>query len=328
MRCWPAPRATSGRRCREAVSGRRAVAAAVLATAVAAGAILVRPARYEVEGLSMAPGLMPGDVVASGWLPAADRLRRPRRFERWIVVPPNGGSAIKRVVGLPQETVAIRGGDLVVNDAVVRKEPAELAAVAIPMTLPLEGGKQHARLPADEVLDDDAFATEVNRPLEVVRDLGLITVLETGTAAALATVVLGDATLRWRLPPQARIRLIAGRLDGHHVAVAWRDRTAATATDRRPGFPSAVPAAWSFAEPCHDPREATAPRCDVHVSDEARIDEAVAWRDVHLRPAADGTASWRLDAGSYLVLGDFPSGSIDSRTWGPLQSASLRHRVR
>lgn len=311
------------------MSGRRAVAAAVLATTVAAGAILARPARYEVEGLSMAPGLMPGDVVASGWLPATDRLRRPRRFERWIVVPPEGGAAIKRVVGLSRETVEIRGGDLVVNDAVVLKEPAELAAVAIPIALPLDVGRHHARLPAAEVLDHDAFATEVNRPLEVVRDAGLMTVLHTGTAEAGATLVLGDATLRWRLPSQARIRLLAGRLDGHLVAVAWRDRgAAAEGQPRRSGFPSEVPHTWSFAEPCHDPVEATAPRCDVRVSNDAWIGEAVAWRDVHLRPAADGTAAWRLNAGSVLVLGDFPSGSIDSRTWGPLPATSLRHRIR
>ena len=309
------------------MSGRRAVAAAVVATAVAAGAILARPARYEVEGLSMAPGLMPGDVVATGWLPAADRLRRPRRFECWIVVPPAGGGAIKRVAGLPLETVEIRAGDLVVNEAVVRKDPAELVEVAIPVTLPLDVGRGHARLGAAEVLDDDAFATEVNRPLEVVRDVGLMTVLQTATAAARATVVLGDATLHWRLPPQARIRLIAGRLDGHLVAVAWRDSAAATVADRRPGFPSAVPAAWSFAEPGREPPGAAAPRCEVRVSDAAAIDEAVAWRDVHLRPAADGTASWRLDRESFLMLGDFPSGSIDSRTWGPLPAAALRYRV-
>ena len=309
------------------MSGRRAVAAAVVAAAVAVGAILARPARYEVDGLSMAPGLMPGDVVATGWLPAADRLRRPRRFECWIVVPPDGGTAIKRVVGLPHETVEIRAGDLAVDGAVVRKSPADLAAVAIPVTQPLDIGPHHARLPAGEMLDDDAFAVEVNRPLEPVRDVGLMTVLQTGTAPALATVELGNATLHWRLPPQARIRLITGRLDGHLVAVAWRDRAAATVTDRRPGFPSAVPAAWSFAEPFHEPPGTAAPRCEVHVSDTAAIDEAVAWRDVHLRPAADGAASWRLDGGSYLLLGDFPSGSIDSRTWGPLPAAALRYRV-
>ena len=179
-----------------------------------------------------------------------------------------------------------------------------------------------AQLGADviKILPAEFFVTD--------QPVGLMTVLRTGVATARATVVLGDATLRWRLPPQARIRLIAGRLDGHRMAVAWRDRGADTAAGRRNGFPSAVPTAWSFAEPYHAPLDATAPRCEVHVSDEAQIDEAVAWRDVHLRPAADGTAAWRFDSGSYLVLGDFPSGSIDSRTWGPLPATALRYRVR
>jgi hypothetical protein len=117
----------------------------------------------------------------------------------------------------------------------------------------------------------------------------------------------------------------AAGLGGRGAGVG--DPAAATVTDRRPGFPRAVPAAWSFAEPCHEPPGAAAPRCEVRVSDTAAIDEAVAWRDVHLRPAADGTTSWRLDGESFLMLGDFPSGSIDSRTWGPLPAAALRYRV-
>jgi hypothetical protein len=48
---------------------------------------------------------------------------------------------------------------------------------------------------------------------------------------------------------------------------------------------------------------------------------------VHLRPAADGVASWQLDADSWLVLGDFPTGSIDSRRWGPLPTAAFRCRI-
>lgn len=309
------------------MSGRRAVAAAIVAAAVAAGTILARPARYEVEGLSMAPGLMPGDIVTTGWLPAADRFRRPRRFERWIVAPPDGGTAVKRVAGLPLETVEIRAGDLFANGVVVRKAPTDLAAMAMLIPLPLDTGPHHARLPAGEVHDDDAFAAEVNRPLKPVRDVGLMVVLRTGTTTSLVTVRLGDAALRWRIPPQARIRLIAGRLDGHLVAVAWRDRKAAPAAVGA-AFPSAVPAAWSFTEPCrNDPDTTMPPRCEVRVSDTAVIDEAVAWRDVHLRPTADGTTSWRLDGGAYLLLGDFPSGSIDSRTWGPLPAAALRYRV-
>ena len=310
------------------MSHRRVAAAAIVAFAVAVVAILVRPARYEVEGLSMAPGLMPGDVVVTGWIPSADQIRRPRRFDRWTAIPPDGIVALKRIAGLPNEMVEIRDGDLLVDGAVVLKTPAELGEVAIPVPLPLLVGERHAQLPAAEVLDDDTFAAEVNRPLEPVRDVGLMTLLRTGPQTSHATVMLGDATLRWRLPPQSWIRLMTGRLDGHLVAVAWRDRTVGrtAALDHR--VPIAVPSAWSFAEPCPDaPGNPEPLRCDVRVSETAAIDEAVAWRDVHLRPATDGTASWRLDGGSYLLLGDFPSGSIDSRTWGPLPAAALRHRV-
>ena len=310
------------------MSRRRVAATAIVAFAVAVAAVFVRPARYEVEGLSMAPGLMPGDVVATGWMPSANWLRRPRRFDLWTVIPPDGSVALKRIAGLPNEMVEIRDGDLVVDGAVVLKTPRELGDVAIPVPLPLRVGKRHAQLPTAEVLDDDAFAAEVNRPLQPVRDVGLMTLLQTGMQPSQATVVLGDATLRWRLPPQACIRLIAGRLDGHLVAVAWRDRPAGATAVLGPRFPNAVPSAWSFAEPCPEaPGHVMPPRCEVRVSDTVAIDEVVAWRDVHLRPAFDGTASWRLDGGSHLLLGDFPSGSIDSRTWGPLPAAALRHRV-
>ena len=43
--------------------------------------------------------------------------------------------------------------------------------------------------------------------------------------------------------------------------------------------------------------------------------------------AADGTVTWRLGADEFLVLGDFPAGSIDGRHWGPLCRTTLRHRI-
>jgi type IV secretory pathway protease TraF len=38
-------------------------------------------------------------------------------------------------------------------------------------------------------------------------------------------------------------------------------------------------------------------------------------------------AEWRLGTGSFLVLGDFPTASRDSRHWGPLAREALRHRL-
>lgn len=277
----------------------------------------------------MAPALMPGDVVSTGWLPAADRLRTPARFERWLVVAPDGTDAVKRVVGLPGEAVTIRDGDLVVDGTAVLKGPSILAETAVPIDAAVAVQDSHATLPPDEVLDDVAFTREVNRSLETVRDAGLVASLSTGTAAARLRATIDGAAVEWRLPAAAEVRVVAGRLDGHLVAVAWRDRAAHAPADRRSGLPSRVPDAWSFATTCPvDRAQAARPECGIAVTGDARIDHAAGWRDVHLRPATDGNASWQLAAGSYLVFGDFPTGSIDSRQWGPLRITSVRCRIR
>jgi hypothetical protein len=52
------------------------------------------------------------------------------------------------------------------------------------------------------------------------------------------------------------------------------------------------------------------------------------WRDILHRAAADGTSAWKPGPASVFVLGDFPSGSRDSRQFGPLPVWALRHRIR
>jgi signal peptidase I len=88
----------------------------LLAGLVIAIVALAAPRRHEVVGLSMAPALRPGDIVSSGWLPQADRLTRPRRFDRWLLAGPDATPIIKRIIGLPGETVQIVDGDLVIDD--------------------------------------------------------------------------------------------------------------------------------------------------------------------------------------------------------------------
>jgi signal peptidase I len=62
-------------------------------------------------------------------------LRRPRRWEMVVFrCPADPGRAfVKRVVGLPGERLQIRGGDVFVNGALVRKTLAEFKAVRIPI---------------------------------------------------------------------------------------------------------------------------------------------------------------------------------------------------
>ena len=310
------------------MSVRRAGAAAIVALVAAAVMLAVRPSRYEVDGLSMAPGLMPGDVVATGWLPAADRVRRPRRFERWIVDAADGTATIKRVAGLPNETVEIRDGDVLVDGEVVLKGPADLGEVALPVAVPINHDDGHVWMPPAEVLDDATFATEVNRSLESVRDVGIVAVVSAGPDGSRARVAVGDARIAWRLPAGVRCRLIAGRLDGRLVAVAWVDRDAPPADDRRRVLPSRVPAAWTVATPWPQgiagPTEAG---CSASVDAQGKVERIAVWRDILYRPRADESTTWRLDADSFLVLGDFPTGSIDSRAWGPRPRHALRHRV-
>jgi type IV secretory pathway protease TraF len=61
---------------------------------------------------------------------------------------------------------------------------------------------------------------------------------------------------------------------------------------------------------------------------DAMIERMAVWRDILHRPAADGMVEWRLGSHAFLVLGDFPSGSRDSRHWGPLGRSALCNRAR
>ena len=310
------------------MSVRRAGAVAIIALLAAAVMLGARPIRYEVDGLSMAPGLMPGDVVATDWLPLADRVRHPRRFERWIVDAADGTATIKRVAGLPDEEVAIHDGDLLLDGEVVLKSPLILTEVALPVAVRIEHDDGHAWMPPVDVLDDATFATEVNRSLQSVRDVGIAAVVSAGAAGSRAHVTVGDARITWRLPAGVRCRLIAGRLDGRLVAVAWIDGDPPPADDRRSVLPNRTPAAWTVAAPWpHGIAGPTEAGCSASVDAGGKVKQIAAWRDIHHRPKTDESTTWRLDADSFLVLGDFPTGSLDSRAWGPRPRHVLRHRV-
>jgi signal peptidase I len=71
--------------------------------------LVVHPVR--VVGHSMEPALHDGDLR---WALRAWASHTPRRGEVWIVDGPNGPS-VKRVLGLPAETVTWQGPDLWIN---------------------------------------------------------------------------------------------------------------------------------------------------------------------------------------------------------------------
>ena len=336
--------------------GLTVAAAAVLAVGFAAA----RPLRYEVEGLSMAPGLLPGDTVSTGWFPGLDSRRSPGRFERWIVDVPGGAAGIKRVAGLPGEVISIEDGDLAVAGARVLSDPHTLAGRGTRLddlaeragTVDAEGFTWRHVAAAAPVLDDAPFAPGERRLLLPVQDVGIAAILEVKPAdanavAARIAVTVGPRVIRWRIGAAGRFGLAAGRLDGRLVGAIWPLPQGAAAWTTRGCLPRGAPAAWDVAShwpqepPGHFPGEDTddhAPRLALGVapvgeSAAGRATASVAvvavarWRDVLLRPAADGVVEWRLGPDECLMLGDYSAGSRDSRHFGPLRREQLRQRV-
>lgn len=300
---------------------------------VAMGGWLALPVRWRVEGLSMAPGLMPGDIASSGWFPGLNRWRAPRRLERWTLVEPDGAMAVKRIWALPGEQIAIVDGDLAVDGAVVVKPPAVLAELALPVTCTI---RRHVATTVQTVFDhpvfdDVPFAPDERRLLVPVRDVGITAVVVMtalpGQAPPAVEVRVADRMARVHLPRAGRFAVVAGRLDGCFVAGAWPigGRARAEAV-----VPWGAPAAWSLECPWigSEPVET----CEVTVVGEGgrgdgRIEGVVAWRDMHALPPAAGTTRWPLQAAECFVIGDFPGGSRDSRHWGPVATSRLHERV-
>ena len=300
--------------------------------AAAVGAC-ARPLVYEVDGVSMAPGLVPGDRVTSGPFPLLDRLRRPRRFDRWVLATADGAAAIKRVVGLPGERVSIAAGDLAIDGTTVLKGPRLLAEIGAPATSGPPATAGSWSMAPREILDD--FGIDAGRSVVLlpVRDGGFAAVVAVqgpSDRAVRTRATVGRTVVAWRLPT-GRSAIVAGRLDGHVVAVAWRLHGATTDRPGRSCLPPGPPDRWSAAAPWAEAATDRLPALALTIEPTGGATSAIEridlWRDVFHRPAADGVTEWTLAADAVFTLGDHPAASRDSRHWGPVSLAALRHRV-
>lgn len=312
-----------------------ALAGVTLAAAVILGS---RPVRHEVVGWSMAGGLRPGDVVTPGWWSWRDRWRSPRRQERWVLAAPDGTVVVKRVVGLPGETVAISGGDLTIDGKVVLKPPALLAEMAAPVAgdgLTDRAGGWAWQMPPQIVLDDDTSDHPAARLLLPVGDVGIAAVVRVADTApsggSRLRARVGDRVVTWRLTAPGRHAVVAGRLDGHLVAASW-PLAASAVPPVRSCLPPQCPHVWQVIIPW--PGDATgdeAPFLAIGSAGDAsshpELESVIPWRDVLYRPLATGVETWRLGPGEWFVLGDFPAASSDSRRWGAVPRDAFRHRV-
>ncbi len=312
---------------------------AILPLLVALGAVtalLARPLRWEVDGLSMAPGLLPGDVVHSAAFPLLDALRPPRRFDRFVVRAPDDSIGIKRIVGLPGERLSIVDGDLAIDGDVVLTPPRVLAEITSPVPAREERlADGSIRLVVDDPpLDDAPFAPEERRVLLPVRDIGLAAVVNAQKSNACLRLTVGDRAVRFRPQDTGRFMLVAGRLDGRFVAAAWSLVEAYEKLEgERSGLLGCPSVAWQLVRPWGDAEPADAP-LRLECRDESSPDNGAmsvkklyVWRDILHRPGADGVVEWRLAPDEFFLLGDFPSGSRDSRQWGPISADRILHRA-
>ena len=81
---------------------------------------------YRISSHSMAPTLLPGDMVVATRIPSAfrslhgggtHRRQDPKHDEVWVYAPPSstGEALVKRVIGIPGDTIAMVHGRLYVN---------------------------------------------------------------------------------------------------------------------------------------------------------------------------------------------------------------------
>lgn len=296
---------------------------------------LSRPVRWEVEGLSMAPGLLPGDVAESAAFALLDDRRGPHRFERWALLGPDGQMVVKRVWGLPGEEIGIIDGEIAVDGGVIVKPPCVLADVALPVVpevCEVTASRAVVVLP-DAVFDDMPFAPDEHRVLVPVHDVGVAVVIDVdernrGERAASVEIRVADRTVGMWPGCPGRCVAVAGRLDGAFVATAWPMQGK---TDSRSVLPAGTTAAWAVQSTWSRREPVTSIEIRV-VAPAARRDgiviaDVIAWRDVHQLCPASGTPQWHLGPAECFVLGDFPGGSRDSRHWGGIDVARLRHRI-
>ena len=110
-------------------------------------------------GQSMSPAILDGDRVLIDR--AAVKLSRPERFDIILFSTEKSGNSIKRIIGLPGETVQIRDGEVLI-DGEALKQPGESA----PQKIAVAGQAENPlTLGEDEyfVLGDNRDASEDSR---------------------------------------------------------------------------------------------------------------------------------------------------------------------
>ena len=327
----------------------------------------------------MAPGLGDGEVVS--WLPAqTDEYQRYGR----VVCQYKDELITKRIMGLPGESIRIADGEFIINGEILRKSPRLLQHFGLIVDDQSDSWRDTAQswrqssniwmcehvspkhvswlhfypktsfgLIPDVggvlVYDDVSWLPEETRRLEVVKDVGISAVLDIALQEGCGLEILvgiNQHMARLVVRRQGRLAVIAGRLDGQYVVMAWpisrRHREFHEGSDGiRTPLVREIPEEWS-AE-VEVPHEKIKPQVksslllgikllakrDEVASEEicsVKAEELLVWRDIRWL-ATPNKSEWSVPAGHVFVLGDCPAASRDSRHWGSLPIDSIQGKV-
>lgn len=95
----------------------REIVETVLLTVVIFLVVNTATGRFRIEGQSMEPNLHDGEYVLIDKI--SYRLHLPERGDVVVLTRPNDRDFIKRIIGLPGDTVEVRGGRVIVNGTVL-----------------------------------------------------------------------------------------------------------------------------------------------------------------------------------------------------------------
>lgn len=247
-------------------------------------------------------------------------LRNPERAREYC---------LKRIIGLPGEEIAIRDGDVWINNRRWHKDLRQQLAVRqlVHRETPeasrwrKENDQLVYRHPGDGIIRDDSpYNQSLTRRLNRVRDVMLTcelalppeTTCQFSLTATTHAVVISIAQRdnnrwQWKLNDRAW-QSLAG--EPGQLLVSIFDHQVLLAVNEREVFrePVAQPA-----EPINGPQQLA-----ITIDNSVNIRDPTLWRDIYYQQRRiDTPGPWRLETDAWFVVGDNQAVSLDSRCWRP-----------